>query len=86
MSLNNVQAFGEIDENIFSACCQNILGTVRGTFNGMVTADYAAKGNSPFVHEMLSLDKPKKLYPKFIMDIGVNIALFYKEYKAGKEK
>ena len=86
LSLNRVHAFGEVEKNVFSACCQNILGTVRGTFNGMVTADLAAKENSPFVQDMLSLEKPKKLYPKYLMEIGVNVALWWKEFVAGKEK
>ncbi len=86
ITLNNTQVFGEIEKNMFSACCQNVLGTVRGTFNGMVTADYAAKGNSLFVNDMLNQEMPKKLYPKLIMDIGANIVLRIKEFKAGKEK
>ena len=86
LTLNNTHAFGEVDKNMFSACCQNILGTVSGTFNGMTIVDYAAKGNSPFVHDMLNLEKPKKLLPKIIMDIGGNLALKWKEFKAGKEK
>ena len=86
LSLNNVFAFGEVEKNVFSACCQNILGTVRGTFNGMITADLATKGNSPFVLDMLSLEKPKKLYPKYLMKIGVDVSLWWKEFKAGREK
>ena len=34
LSLNGAPAFGELDENLFSACCSNGLGTVKGTLAG----------------------------------------------------
>ena len=34
LSLNNVAAFGEVEEGLFSACCQNGLGTVKALCTG----------------------------------------------------
>lgn len=85
LSLNSVPAFGEIETGIFSAVCQNGLGTVKGTLSGMLAADLAAKGNCPMVADMLGYDAPKRLPPDFLMDIGANAVLRWKEYRAGRE-
>ena len=34
LSLNHVPAFGEVEEDLFSACCENGLGTVKSTLAG----------------------------------------------------
>ncbi len=39
LSLNNVFAQGEVDEGIYSACCQNGLGTAKGTAIGIATRE-----------------------------------------------
>ena len=41
LSLNHVPAFGEIEEGLYSACCENGLGTVKSTLAGMMAADLA---------------------------------------------
>jgi glycine/D-amino acid oxidase-like deaminating enzyme len=71
LSLNNVFAQGEVDEGIYSACCQNGLGTAKGTAIGIITADE---------------EVPKKLMPKPFMWLGVNSYMRWKELMAGKEK
>ena len=45
LSLNGSPAFGEVAEGLYAACCQNGLGTVKGTLAGMLAADLAA-GNA----------------------------------------
>ena len=42
LSLNHVPAFGEVEDGLFSACCENGLGTVKSTLAGMMAADLAA--------------------------------------------
>ncbi|MDA1035226.1 MAG: FAD-binding oxidoreductase, partial [Proteobacteria bacterium] len=46
LSLNSVPAFGEVEKNIYSACCQNGIGTAKGTLAGIGAADLAAGINS----------------------------------------
>ncbi|MEL6479144.1 MAG: FAD-binding oxidoreductase, partial [Pseudomonadota bacterium] len=43
LSRNDAPAFGEIDEGLFSACCQNGLGAAKGTYSGIAAADLAAE-------------------------------------------
>ena len=85
LSLNGVSAFGQVDDRIYSACCQNGLGTTKGTLSGMCAADLAAQGNSPFVAELQSEDAPKKLPMAPIAQIGATLTLRWKEWRAGKE-
>ena len=46
LSLNHVPAFGEIEEGLYSACCENGLGTVKSTLAGMMAADLATDTRS----------------------------------------
>ena len=39
LSLNNAPAFGVLEAGMFSACCQNGLGTAMGTASGMAIAE-----------------------------------------------
>ena len=85
LSWNGVPAFGEAEPGLFLACCQNGLGTTRGTLAGMLAAELAAGGNSPLVGEMLAFDPPKRLPPGPFAWIGANMALRVKEWRAGRE-
>ena len=60
LSLNSVPAFGEVDKNIFSACCQNGIGTAKGTLAGIGAVDLATNTDSAIVNDMKSYDAPKK--------------------------
>ena len=84
-SLNNVPAFGEIEKGIFTACCQNGLGTVNGTLHGAAVADYAMGIKSKVV-DALCLDAlPKKLFPEPITRIVATFLIRLGEFKAGAE-
>ena len=85
LSRNSVPAFGEIETNWFSACCQNGLGTAKGTLAGIGAVDLATKSNSPIVQDLLSYDAPEKLPPRPLSTIGANIILKWREFKAGAE-
>ena len=84
-SLNNVAAFGEIDKGLFSACCQNGLGTVNGTLQGIAAADYAMGIKSKIVNELCEEDPPRKLLPEPILRIGANLRIYFGEIRACKE-
>ena len=85
MSLNSVAAFGEVDKNIYSACCQNGIGTAKGTLAGIGAVDLATNTDSAIVNDMKSYDAPKKLPPKLISYLGANAIIKWRELKAGKE-
>ena len=85
LSRNSVPAFGEVEKNWFSACCQNGLGTAKGTLAGIGAIDLATKANSPIVQDLLSYDQPVKLPPKPLAKLGANLVLKWREFKAGAE-
>ncbi len=85
LSRNDVPAFGEIEPGLYSACCQNGLGTTKGTLAGMLAAELAAQANNPMIDEILALDPPSRLPPEPFAWIGANATMRWKEYKAGRE-
>ena len=85
LSLNSVPAFGEIEERLYTACCQNGLGTVKGTLSGMLIADLAAGANNPLVDEIRSFDEPRRLYPEPFMTLGAHAKLWWMQRRAGRD-
>jgi len=85
LSRNNVPAFGEIEAGLYSACCQNGLGTVQGTLAGILTAELASGIDSDFLKQTMALPQPSRLPPEPIAAIGANIVTKWGEMKAGKE-
>ena len=85
LSRNSVPAFGEVEENWYSACCQNGLGTAKGTLAGIAAIDLATRANSPIVDDLLSYEQPQLLPPRPISTIGANLVLRWREFKAGAE-
>jgi glycine/D-amino acid oxidase-like deaminating enzyme len=85
LSFNGVSAFGEVDENIFSACAQNGLGAAKGTLSGMMAAELATHSNSPYVAKMLAQDPPSRLPPEPLAWLGANAVMRWREWRAGKE-
>ena len=58
LSWHGDPAFGEVEEGIFSACCQNGLGASTGILNGMLSADLATGRDNPYVDQFLAMDEP----------------------------
>ena len=85
LSRNSVPAFGEVEDGIYSACCQNGLGTAKGTLAGIGAIDMATRANSEIVDDLLSYDLPQKLPPEPIASIGANLVLKWREFKARHE-
>jgi glycine/D-amino acid oxidase-like deaminating enzyme len=86
LSLNSVFAQGEVEEGVYSACCQNGLGTAKGTAIGVITAEKISGTISSLVPNFVDEEAPKKLMPKALMWAGVNSYMRWKELMAGKEK
>ena len=85
LSRNNVAAFGELKPGLFSACCQNGLGTVKGTLHGLAAADLAMGKKTALVEQLLNNPKPKKLPFKPLTKIAVSSRIKLGELLAGKE-
>lgn len=85
LSLNSAPAFGEVEQGIYSACCCNGLGTVKGTLYGKLSADLAAGSGEMMVEEALSGPVPRKLYPEPFMSLGATAKLWWLQKRAGRE-
>ena len=85
ISRNNTSAFGEIEENVYSAACQNGLGTTKGTLSGMLVAELAAGCKSNLLDFYKNQEQPRKLLPEPFMSIGAKALLKFEEWQAGIE-
>lgn len=85
LSRNNVWALGEVDTGLYSACCQNGLGTTRGTAAGIIAAERAAGVVSPLGAGLSEQPLPQKLPPEPFASIGANAVIRWGEMKAGTE-
>ena len=85
LSRNNTSVFGEIDKHLFAACCQNGLGTAKGTVSGMLIAELASEQRSSLLEDQLAENEPNKLPPQPFASMGANLILRWGEFRAGKE-
>jgi glycine/D-amino acid oxidase-like deaminating enzyme len=85
LSRNNVSVFGEIETNLFSACCHNGLGTAKGTFFGGMAADLATGQTSEMLNYATSEEPPQKLPIKPLAYVGVNSFIKWQEFNAGRD-
>ena len=82
LSLNGVAVMRELDQNLFSGCVQNGLGTARGTLTGIAAAELACGESSPITSYFAAEDRPKKLPPRPFQQIGANSILRFREWRA----
>lgn len=85
LSRNHVPAFGELEEGLYSACCENGLGTVKSTFAGMMAAELATGTTSPQLKEYMDQAKPLRLPPQPFAWLGINSVIRLQELRAGRE-
>ncbi len=85
LSRNGTSAFGEVEQGLFAAGCQNGLGVARGTYSGMMAADLASGVQSKAVTEFRDQAPPSRLPPKLISSLGAKATLRWGEYKAREE-
>lgn len=85
LSLNHVPAFGEVEEGVFSACCENGLGTVKSTLAGLMAADLAAGRRSEDLDRYMNQPKPSLLPPRPFAWLGANAVIRWQEMRAGRE-
>ena len=85
LSRNNVPAFGELEPGLFAACCQNGLGTAKGTASGVLAAELASGVGNALLDDILSEPDPQRLPPGPIAYLGANATIRWSEFKAGGE-
>lgn len=86
LSRNEAWACGELQPGLFSACCQNGLGSTRGTIAGIVTAERAVAGDEPsLVPDFPAREQPNRLFPEPFMTLGARGVIRFKEWRAGRE-
>lgn len=85
LSRNDTPAFGEMESGLFAACCQNGLGTARGTAAGIAAAELCCGEDSPMVRHHLNAAPPVKLPPELITRLGATAVIRWGELKAGRE-
>ena len=85
LSMNNVPAFGELDHGLYSACCSNGLGSINGTLAGKFIIDKLCQSNDQTYLSFENADKPTLLPPNFLTQIGANLNIKTKEWRAGRE-
>ena len=86
LSWNNVPVFGELEENMFAACCQNGLGVSKGTLSGILAAEYACGIQNSYIEDYLNEAQRTRLPPEPLATIGATAYLNWQEWRAGLEK
>ena len=86
LSRNEVWALGELQPGLYSACCQNGLGTTRGIVAGIVAAEMASGGcEQSLVPDYQSQASPQRLFPEPFMTLGARNVIRFREWRAGRE-
>lgn len=85
LSLNSVAVMRELEEGVYSGCVQNGLGTARGTLTGMGAAELACGVSSEITRHFNAEARPKKLPPQPFRELGANLVLRWKEWRAAAE-
>lgn len=85
LSRNHVPAFGEVEQGLYSACCENGLGTVKSTLAGMMAAELATGRMSPELDHYMDHAEPSRLPPQPLAWLGINSVIRLQELRAGRE-
>ncbi len=86
LSRNDAWALGEINQGLFSACCQNGLGTTRGTIAGIIAAEMACDSSeASLIPDFPTQPPPQRLFPEPFMTLGARSVIRLKEWRAGRE-
>ncbi|WP_189799535.1 FAD-binding oxidoreductase [Tateyamaria sp. syn59] len=85
LSRNNVSVVRVLDDGLYVACCQNGLGTARGTLSGILAAELATGTRSERLDRALAAPDPIRLPPDVLAKPAANAFLRWQEHKAGAE-
>jgi glycine/D-amino acid oxidase-like deaminating enzyme len=85
LSWNHVPAFGEVEQGLYSACCENGLGTVKSTLAGIMAADLATGTRSEDLDKYQNQPKPSRIPPEPFARLGATAVIRWQEMRAGRE-
>lgn len=85
LSNNGSPGFGQLEDNIYAAVCQNAVGVTKGTIGGVLAADMACGEDNELIGFMQSLGNPDKVPPRPFLDIGVRGKFAWELWKARAE-
>jgi glycine/D-amino acid oxidase-like deaminating enzyme len=77
LTWNNVPVFGELEENMFAACCQNGFSISKGTLSGILAAEYACGLQNPHIEDYLNEAQPTCLHPEPLAKISATSYLYW---------
>ena len=86
MSRNAAPCFGRLAGNVTAAVCQNGVGVAKGTYSGMLLADYLAGAESEMLSHLLSLPRPARNLPRPFLGLGVRAKIAWDQVRAGRER
>ncbi|MEM6308170.1 MAG: FAD-binding oxidoreductase, partial [Pseudomonadota bacterium] len=85
LTRNGSSVVGPVEDQVFSACVQNGLGTTRGTLAGMAAAELALDQISDITDFFTQQSPPKRLPPPPFQQWGGNTVVRWKEWTARQE-
>lgn len=85
LSRNDVPVFGEIEPGLIAACCQNGLGTAKGTIAGKLAAELACGHGSDLLDDIGANPLPTRLPIEPFASLGATAYIRFGEWRAGKE-
>lgn len=85
LSRNGVQVVRELEPGLFAACCQNGLGTAKGTAAGKLAAELASGETSPLLTAIKAMPDPARVPPMPLTRIGATLQMRWGEALAGKD-
>jgi glycine/D-amino acid oxidase-like deaminating enzyme len=74
-----------VEENLYAACCENGLGTVKSTLAGVMAAELATGTQSEFLQRYSQAPGPSKLPPRLLTQLGVSSVIRWQALRAGRE-
>lgn len=85
LTQNNSSLAGRLDDDLFAACICNGLGTTRSTLAGIAAAEVALGRESTVTRYFAAQQLPRRFPPAPLAQIGANMFLAWKEWRARKE-
>jgi glycine/D-amino acid oxidase-like deaminating enzyme len=86
MSRNGAPCFGRLADNVYAAVCQNGVGVAKGTYSGMLLADYVVRADSELLSLLLALPRPAWNLPQPFLGLWVRAKIAWDQYRAGRER
>ena len=85
LTRNGVAVMRQLDDGLFAGCVENGLGTCRSTLTGAGAAELACGETSLITRHFTLQDRPSRLPPQPFQQIGANIYMRWREFRASKE-